>query len=182
VADPLTLSVLAVEALKEGIKFLYGQANELLKRRRERKDGKALADDPVQVPPDVPLSGALQPLRPDEDRLATLESELRELRNALVDYAGNDELIRNSDAELLRTADALRRVLEAVYQQRITFHGEQRPTSGPVVDGTIDVGQVSGYVAVVRARTVEGSANIRVQGRANEVSGTFIGAEIDRLG
>jgi hypothetical protein len=39
VADPLNLSVFAVEALNEGIKFLYGQATELLERRRERKDG-----------------------------------------------------------------------------------------------------------------------------------------------
>jgi hypothetical protein len=40
----LTLGVLGGVALSEGIKFLYGQATELLKRRRKRKDAKKAAE------------------------------------------------------------------------------------------------------------------------------------------
>ena len=36
--DPLTLSAIGVVAITDGIKFLYGQAGEILKRWRERKD------------------------------------------------------------------------------------------------------------------------------------------------
>lgn len=36
--DPLTISAIGAVAITEGIKFLYGQAGEILKRWRERKD------------------------------------------------------------------------------------------------------------------------------------------------
>ena len=38
--DPLTLSTIGAVALTEGIKFLYEQAGEVLKRWRERKDAR----------------------------------------------------------------------------------------------------------------------------------------------
>ena len=37
VADPFTLAAVGAVAITEGIKFLYGQAGEVLKRWRERK-------------------------------------------------------------------------------------------------------------------------------------------------
>ena len=49
-ADPLTLTGVGVIALTEGIKFLYGQAGEALKRWRERKAAGKNADvEPVEV-------------------------------------------------------------------------------------------------------------------------------------
>jgi hypothetical protein len=182
VTDPVTLSVLAGSVLTPAIEFLYAQAGELLKRRRERKEGNPERTDPVAVPATVELAGELGPLRPDDARLSELEPQLRELRNALVDYAEDPALIKPDDMGLLATADALRRVLEAVYQQRITFRGEQRPLSGPAVDGTIDVRAVTGYVAAVRVNTISGPTRLRGAVRADEVSGTAVGLDIDRLG
>jgi len=45
--DPLTISAIGAVAITEGIKFLYGQAGELLKRWRERKD--AAKDATIQL-------------------------------------------------------------------------------------------------------------------------------------
>jgi hypothetical protein len=42
VPDPITLAALGAVALSEGVKFLYGQAGELLKRRREQRASAAL--------------------------------------------------------------------------------------------------------------------------------------------
>jgi hypothetical protein len=179
VADPLTLSVLGAAALTEGIKFLYAQATELLKRRRERKTAAE------QAPVDTPaLEGELrQPLEADPAALERLEPDLRELRRALQDYVDDLEPVDSGDQRLLATADAVRQILEAVYQQRITFRGEQRPVSGPVVEGRVDVTTVSGYAAAVRARTVTGGT-VRGVASADEVTGTgqLIGVDIDHLG
>ena len=46
--DPLSLTVLTGVALTEGIKFLYGQVTDLLKRRRDLVE--KVAADPPAVP------------------------------------------------------------------------------------------------------------------------------------
>ena len=176
-ADPLTLSVLGATALTEGIKFLYGQATELLRRHRE-KSAKA----PVSAP-DVPvLEGELAPLDPDLGVLDRVAPDLRELRRVLQDYFDDIEPVDPSDDRLLEATDALRQLLEGIYRQRITFRGERRPASGPAAAGTIDVDTVAGYVAGVRARIVAGNARLRGEVRAGEVTGTAIGVDIDRIG
>lgn len=181
-ADPLTLTVLGAVALTEGIKFLYGQATELLKRRRERKDAaKTIEVEAAAVPE---LEGELkQPLVADVEALDRLEPDLRELRKALADYAEEIEPAEPGDQKLLETTDAVRQILEAVYGQRITFRGEQRPTSGPLVTAKINIDTVAGYAAGVRAKTVSDGV-IAVDASAKEVSegGQFIGVDIDRLG
>ncbi|ONI74769.1 hypothetical protein ALI144C_38860 [Actinosynnema sp. ALI-1.44] len=180
--DPLTLSVLGGAALTEGIKFLYGQATELLKRRRERKDA-ATAEQPAQTVETPELDGQLaQPLRVDQAALERLEPDLRALRRDLQDYVDGLEPVESSDDRLLQTADAVRRVLEAVYGQRITFRGEQRPASGPLAEGRVDVGTVAGYVAGVRAKTATGT--VRGMVNVDEVSagGEVVGVDIDHLG
>jgi hypothetical protein len=178
VADPLTLSVLGGATLTEGIKFLYAQATELLKRRRERKAEKAAK---VETPE---LAGELkQPLEADAAALERLAPDLQELRRALQDYVDDLEPIDSGNHKLLETADAVRQILEAVYGQRITFQGEQRPESGPMVEGRIDVTTVAGYAAAVRARTLTGGT---VTGTAvvGEVTATgqVVGVDIDRIG
>jgi hypothetical protein len=172
-ADPLTLSVLGATVLTEGIKFVYNQATELLKRRREKA---------AEAPDVSALEGTLAPLNPDSAVLDRVEPDLRELRKVLQDYVDDIEPISAQDDRLLEATDAARRLLEAVYGQRITFRGEQRPISGPVVEGTVDVEAVSGYVAGVRARVVGGSAHVRGAVRADEVSGTAVGVDLDRIG
>lgn len=172
-ADPLTLSVLGATALTEGIKFVYNQATELLRRRREKS----------AAAPEVPvLEGKLAPLEPDTAVLDRVEPDLRELRKVLQDYVDEIEPVSVRDERLLETTDALRQLLEAVYRQRITFRGERREPSGPVVDGTVDVATVAGYVAGVRARVVSGGAHIRGAVRADDVTGTAVGVDLDRIG
>jgi hypothetical protein len=87
------------------------------------------------------------------------------------------------DRRLLELVDGLRRVLEAVYGQRLTFKGEARPPSGPVVVGEAKAGEVSGYVAGLRARRILGG---EVVGRAEAgdvgPGGQVIGAEVDTIG
>jgi hypothetical protein len=165
--DPLTLSGVAATALTEGIKFLYGQAAEVLKRCRE----KSIARDPevkVAEPP-ASLEGKLGRLLIDPDVAQRLEPDLKKLYSALTLYAQGIEPADPQDEGLLRTVDALRRVLEAVFHQRLTFSGEARPQTGPLVEGEIDVGNVEGYVAAVEAELV--------------ASGHVIGSAIvDRIG
>jgi hypothetical protein len=175
VADPLTLSALGAAALTEGIKFLYSQVTELLKRRRERP----------AAPPALPeLAAKLEPIEPDGAALARLEPDLKDLRRLLGDYVDGIEPVDPADQRLLETMDAVRRLLEAIYRQRITFPGEDRPESGPLVEGEVDVITVAGYAAAVRARNVSGPATIHGTGKAGEVAagGQFIGADIDTIG
>jgi hypothetical protein len=179
VADPLTLSVLGATALTEGIKFLYSQATELLKRRHEK--AKTVASTEVVLPA---LEGKLEPLRPDAEVVEQVKSELRRLRHVLQDYVDDIAPIDPQDRGLLETTDQVRRLLEAVYGQRITFRSEQRSKSGPVVEGTVEATEISGYVAAVRAKTVGGSATVRGAVRAGDVKehGQAIGVDIDRIG
>jgi hypothetical protein len=184
--DPLALSVLGAAALTEGIKFLYGQATELLRRRRERRDEAAEAGAVEVEPAEVPeLEGELRlPLRADGAVLDRVEPDLRELRRKLQDYADGVEPIASDDRDLLESADAVRGLLEAVYGQRITFRGERRASSGPVVEGEIDVDVVAGYAAAVRARAITGGATVRASVRANEVAegAEVVGVDVDRIG
>ncbi len=177
--DPLTLSALGATALTEGIKFLYEQATELLRRRRENQ----AEQEPAVVEAPV-LEGALAPLRPDPAVLARFEDDLRRLRRELQDYVDDVEPIEPGDTGLLEKADAVRQMLEVVYGQRITFRGERRPASGPLVEGEVEVATVAGRVAAVRAKQVTGPSTIRGVVRVDDVtdSGEVVGVDIDRIG
>jgi len=117
------------------------------------------------------------------DAVERVEEQLRELRKDLSDYADGIELVDVKDQNLLKRIDALRQILEAVYQQRITFKGEQRPPSGPVVEGRIDVEEVAGYTAAVRARQIFGGT-VRAEANARRVEpgGQVIGVDTDSIG
>ncbi len=187
--DPLTLSAISAVAITEGIKFLYGQAGEILKRWRERKD--TAKDASIQLSNTEPIDVMLPPVFEGQlsaphihfDAVERVEEQLRELRKDLSDYADGIEFVDDKDANLLLRVDALRQLLEAVYQQRITFKGEQRPPSGPVVEGRIDVEEVAGYTAAVRARQiVSGSVRADAKARRVEPGAQFIGIDVDIIG
>lgn len=129
--EPLSWAVLGALVATEGIKFLYGQATEVLKRRRERKAGKeAEAAEPIAVPADAPLQGRLEPPQVDFDVADRLQDEIKALRSALADYADGLADPEPGDQELAAAANGLREALEVVYGQRITFQGEDREPSG----------------------------------------------------
>ncbi|MFL5655393.1 MAG: hypothetical protein ACJ8CB_14610 [Ktedonobacteraceae bacterium] len=187
--DPLTLSAIGAVAITEGIKFLYGQAGEILKRWRERKDADKDAStqqnktEPVNVKLPVVFEGQLSAPQIHFDAVERVQEQLRGLRGDLADYADEVEVVDIQNVNLLQRVDALRQLLEAVYQQRLTFKGEQRPPSGPVVEGHIDVEEVGGYSSAVRARQiVSGSVKADAKARRVEQGGQFIGLDTDIIG
>jgi hypothetical protein len=129
--DPLSLTAVGALALMEGVKFLYAQAGELLRYRRERKQAPEL-----RPPADV-LAGSVEPAHPNDERLEELEPELTAGWHALAAYAQGIDEIDPTDPELRRRVDDLRRALEVVYGQRITLQGEARPPSGPLVENDV---------------------------------------------
>jgi hypothetical protein len=188
-ADPLTLAAVGAVALTEGIKFLYGQAGEALKRWREHKAAKAAAAAPVVVEPvsaELPpaaFEGQLQDPQLHLDAVERLEQELRELRAAVADYAQGIDSVDPGDKQLLEAVDGLRRAMEAVYGQRIAFKGEPGPPSGVQVMGEAKVDEVLGYVAGLRARRViAGSVTGRVEVKKVDRGGQAVGVEIDTIG
>ena len=66
-ADPITLTLVGTVVLTEGIKFLYGQAGELIKRWRERKDAADASkqiETPLKADPNI-FNGTVGPLVAD---------------------------------------------------------------------------------------------------------------------
>jgi len=183
--DPLTIAAVGAVVLTEGIKFLYGQAGEALKRWRERKAaGQAATAEPVQVelPPTV-FEGQLENPRLDLEAVARLEGDLKALRAAVADYAQEIDDVDPHDRSLLESVDGLRQAMEAVYGQRITFAGEPRPPSGPVAVGEAKVDEVLGYVAGLRAkRIVGGSATGRLEAKRVDKDAEAIGLDVDTIG
>jgi hypothetical protein len=185
--DPLSATAIGAVVLTEGIKFLYNQAGELLKRYRERKENAAAAaasgEEPLlQVPRNI-LEGSVSPAPPDYAVVEKLEQSLLETRRPLADYAQGLATPRPEDRLLADQVDALRQLLEAVYGQRITFKGESRPPSGPLVRARGDIERVQGYAAVVHAKSMK-SGEVDAAGRAQTVErgGTFTVVDIDNIG
>jgi len=168
-ADPLSIAVLGGVALTEGIKFLYGQVGELLRRRRESR-AAAAADQsaPAQAARvDIPstdggehvLSGRLTPGPVDAEALDSNAEQLASLRGLLMPYAEGDRSVDAANRQVLEQIDATRRLLEVVYGQHITFQGEQRPASGAPVHADTQAEEMGQYAARVIA---EGERSIAV--------------------
>ena len=134
-------------------------------------------------PPQGVLEGTVEPVEPRDDHADLLEQELRETRRLLADYAEGIEVPEPGDHLVAEQADALRRLLEAVYGQRITFKGEHRLPSGPLVTGEIDVKQVAGDAAAVRAKVIS-SGEVRGTAKAERVEegAKLSGVEADHIG
>lgn len=182
--EPLSIT-LGTVALTEGVKFLYNQAGELLKRWRERRDAartaSSQASEPavVELPADV-FEGQLSAPQIHYDKLAKVEPRLKELVGKIAPYQIDPESIDANDENLLKALDGLRRTLEVVYQQRLTFKGEAgRPPSGPLIEGEVDVKHALGDVAGVRIDkltegTARGKATVETAGQGSIVSGTYV--------
>jgi hypothetical protein len=189
IVEPITLAAVGTVALTEGIRFLYTQAGEVLKRWREKHDaaesGVVPPDSTAPIDVELPeeFEGQLSEPRIHFDILDQLEGDLRDTRRSLSGYAEDIEKVDNNDEDLLVRVDVLRRLLEAILQERITFKGENRSPSGPVVEGRIDVDQVAGYAAAVRARRITGGhVGAEAKSRRVESGGEFIGVDVDEIG
>ena len=182
--DPLSLGALGAVAATEGVKFLYGQAAEVLKRWRDRKAGKdADAHSAIPLTGAEVLEGKLNPPIVDFDAVGRLHEDITKLAGVLGNYAAGLEEPDPNDRELTEAADGLRRALEVIYGQRITFKGEDRAPSGPIVVGRAEVDRVAGDVAGVRARLARsGRIHGEVKSTVVEHGATASGVEIDEIG
>jgi hypothetical protein len=188
--DPLTLATVGSSLLTEGIKFLYKQAGEALKHWREGRNeaSKRTVDQVERVssssiqPPPI-FEGQLAPLEINIEMVQRLEGPMRQLRHDLADYVDGTETVDAANLRLVETIDALRRVMEIVYGQRITLKGEQRSPSGPIVASQIEVDEVAGYAAAVRAEHItSGRVNAHAKARRVEPGGEFSGVDAKTIG
>ncbi|MFE0771617.1 hypothetical protein [Streptomyces sp. NPDC058861] len=169
--DPITLAGITAVALSEGVRFLYDQAGEVLRNFRERRAATAT------LPPEL-FEAPGGELVADLDAVTELEPELRVLRRDLGEYGQGVDPVDPGDAEVLALVDALRRTLEAIYGAPIVFRGESR-TDGVRVRGEVDVKEVRGYVAGIRARNAA-SGDIAGAVRADSVEegGQAVGVDL----
>ncbi|MCP2299205.1 hypothetical protein APR11_005655 [Nocardia amikacinitolerans] len=182
--EPLTLAGVGALALAQGITFLYGQVDEILRRRRERRSAENDAET-TMLPGgggDV-LDGELRSAPVDFDLVEGRIGEFERLYEQLSRYAQQLADVDPADPELLERVEALRRLLELVYGQRITFRGERRDTSGTTIEVVVEAERVDGYLAGVRARAIDG-ADIDVRTKAGDVGagGRVVGVDADRIG
>jgi len=189
--EPVTITLAAVgmAAITEGIKFLYGQASELLKWRHEKhKTAEGAESVPGEQPklmsrPDVfdpdPARASL-----DEAALERLAQPMDELCDKLSGVVTGRTGVDTSDPALMTRVDALRKALELILGQRLTFRGEARPeVLGPVVRGSVNIDQVLGYVAGVAAGTItSGTVEGKAEAKKVDERGSAIGVQIDRIG
>ncbi|WP_280314747.1 hypothetical protein [Nocardia wallacei] len=149
--EPISLSILGGALLTEGVKFLYGQASALVDRRRTKadranEDAAALAAQPAAGV----LSSAWNPQSPDSSVLNQVEPSARMLVTTLNPYVTGALKIDPHDPVLLSAVDALRKTLEYVFRNEITFTGEKRTVDRKRITGEVDVSEVVGYAAAIR--------------------------------
>jgi hypothetical protein len=154
--DP-NFSAVEGEAMRLGVQFLYAQASELLKQRKERK-----ADTKAAEPAEL--------AQIDAAALDQLATDMEALQQVLAPYAEGGRPISADDEHLARAVEGQRRVLERILGQDLTFQGETRDT----VSVRMDIDEVHGYVTGVTGTPV-GSADIRMNigsvGRGAVVTG-----------
>ncbi|HEY5360656.1 MAG TPA: hypothetical protein VIJ82_23740 [Streptosporangiaceae bacterium] len=132
--DPISISVLG-SAASQTISFLYAQAAEVLKARRERRGAEDVGGPGPQVPmvANEVLDGSVVAATINPDVLEAKYQALLRLTGALAPYALGHADIEGGNTELGQDAGTLRAILEAIYGQRLTFFNEQREPTGSVV-------------------------------------------------
>ena len=141
-ADPLTLAVIGGWAAQEGVKFLYGQVAELLKRMRERKAGEILSPARTATPEAFGTAPPILVL--DPNGLSGREQEVEALLKTVGDRASGQALSAAAAADVAQ----LRALVEALAGQRIDFRDE--PVSRrPTIDVDIALGLVEGDATLV---------------------------------
>lgn len=181
-ADPLSIAALGGVAAGAAVKFLFDQAGVLLTRWRERRDKRAESrTEPVEVRGTELLQGELKQPVIHHDVLNRVEPELRAARRALADIADGTDPVDPDDQRTMAQIDALRRLVEAVLQQRITFRGESREPTGPVVEGTVVADEVMKLAAAVRAGSIVAGKVIGTVD-VKKATGEVYGVVVDTVG
>jgi hypothetical protein len=187
--DPITISLAGIGAvaLKEGVKFLYGQAAEILKswRHRRAKDGSTAHGEPSSNPEEpkpmhviLPFvfNGNLRDTAVDYSILEQREGELRTAMRNLSDYVNDIEPPDDPITNKLTDIIALRALLEELYRQHITFKGENRPASGSALIGSVHAASIAGEaVGVEGTGALPNEARGRVEAERVEPGGKAVG-------
>ncbi|MBP2477731.1 hypothetical protein JOF53_006603 [Crossiella equi] len=174
--DPLSLSALAGAAVAPVFTFLFGRLASLLDNRASRTGKNAPAQETEQIETPAVVHGVLKPLQVNDEQLQQRLGELEVLAGSLGVYDRNPDRLQVEDVKLLENMGRLRDHLECIYGQRITFVGEQRPTSGSRVDQSIDV--VEGDMTGIEGKNVR-SAHITQKARHVPAGGKVIGIKAD---
>jgi len=173
VTDPLTWAALGATALTEGIKFLYNQASELLKRRAERKNAVANGEPtpPLTVPvvEDKILAGKLKPAAVNESILDEYGATINTLRKTLSDYVDGIEAVDPEDPALVAQVESLRDLLEMAYGQKITFEGEKGEPTGSSVNVKVMAQRVDGKLTVAKVKHVGDGGHVDAIGHFGTV-------------
>jgi hypothetical protein len=182
--DPVTISLAMVgaTAIKEGVKFLYDQAGDILKRWRERKDrSDCEQSEPMNLILPPVFEGQLHDPHVHFDVVAQMEPMLREQYRDLSEYASGIIPTRPGDPELMQKVESMRRSIEAILHQHVTFKGENRPASGTVLSGYVSVDSVAGEATGVEGiGPLAGDARGEVHAKKIEPGGKVVGVKWTR--
>lgn len=122
----ITLGALGMTVLTEAVVFLREQAGEAVRRHHEGRDSHR---DPAELDVAV-LDRPLDLTMVDSQVIAAELASLTALCAQLAEYGVDRALADPRDVELLTRVHALRLLLERAYGRRITFKGEDRPSTG----------------------------------------------------
>ncbi|MFI9552773.1 hypothetical protein [Nonomuraea endophytica] len=160
-AEPVSLALQVGAALPEIIKFLLDRADKILDR------GKGNDDQREQMLADMPSP-------PERMELEELCGDLR----PALDLAPN-EVVGNDI--LAHQADRLRKALEKIYAQHIVFPGEVYPQNKTMLTMDIDVKDVEHNLTGIRIHAVRNEVDQQVRIRADNIRGSLMGIDIDKL-
>lgn len=188
--EPISLGLIGGVALTEGVKFLYAQVGDLLKRWRDSRREKqaengieTLAIDTILPPV---LGGQEISTEVSLNYIDANSSELAQLRSRLSNYADDTLEVDPHDPELLTHIDDLRILLEDAFTRRLTFVGElNRPPSGiPIIRGEAKVRDATDVdIAGIEADVID--SNVAIEGTADVQTargGKITGTRIGRIG
>lgn len=146
--DGSSLAAVETATLTQGVAFLYTQAGELLRRRRDARDRAAAsrkepgeaaaAPEPESFPPLQLPDGVFEPagaqLSPVPSALDRLADSLLQARRDVDDYVVGMAVLDRESQVALQAVDRLRRLLEEVYGTSVTFRGERQRPPGPATE------------------------------------------------
>ena len=192
--DPFTIAAVGGLVLTEGVKFLYAQASDIIKRWHDRRSKKSDASAETKLPEkelaSVPeakvtdiLQGQLSPPEIHYEQVEKVYEPLNKARKELLDYQEGTLPVDPKDQNLIKNAEALRQLLELIYQQRITFKGEDREPSGPKVITVVDVKEVLGEVLGIDVDEIaSGSVETNVKADTVGPGAKLIAARFKKIG
>jgi hypothetical protein len=182
--EPVTLAALGGLALTKGIEFLYAQAGEAIKRHYENKK---FAQQATAIPSEVKVpdivEGELKHLTIHTAELEKVVTQLEPLAAELSAYGNGYKSLESTDIDTLQKMDSLRRLLEAVYKQPLTFRGERRSDSAINVDGHVNVTDLYGTaVGTDVGKIMKGNVTGEVVAEKVHESALAIGTRLNLVG